>query len=265
MVGAPQAGLYFNETVHVRHQPFTRRLRYRLFQLFLDIDTIGETAKRTRLLRYNQSGILSVHDSDHGDRSGAPLRAWAEQAFATASVRLDGGRIFLLCMPRFFGRVFNPLSVYFGYGPDNALRGVIYEVNNTFRETHAYVTPYAPNRVASAPKQLHVSPFFDIEGQYHFRVRPPDGAFALSILNDVEGTVRHTATLNGRRLPLSDATLLRAITSLPLQSIGVMAAIHWEALFIWMRGAGYRAKPPPPRTPLTSAPEQLSLTQAHPW
>ena len=37
-------------------------------------------------------------------------------------VDAHGGRIFLHCFPRLLGYVFNPISVYWCYGPDGRLR-----------------------------------------------------------------------------------------------------------------------------------------------
>jgi hypothetical protein len=39
----------------------------------------------------------------------------------------------------------------------------------------------------------------------------------------------------------------------------VIAAIHWEALFLWLRGAGYRRKPEPPSRVFSIAYEAQAL------
>jgi uncharacterized protein len=45
------------------------------------------------------------------------------------------------------------------------------------------------------------------------------------------------ATFNGRRRMLNTKELLRALFALPLVTFKVMAAIHWEALRLWLKGA----------------------------
>lgn len=263
MTGPESLGFaYRNRTVHVRLQPFRRKLDYTILQILLDIDRIAELAAPLRLFAYNRPGVFSFHDKDHGDRSGARLRPWAERAFASGGIDLEGGRIMLLCLPRVFGFVFNPLSVYFGYGPDGALRGVLYEVNNTFGDTHTYVTPYTQHAAQHAPKRLYVSPFFTVVGAYEFRVQPPGETFALSILNRVDGVCTHAATLTGRRLALTDARLARTLVAMPFMTLGVVAAIHWEALFLWLRGAAYTRRPAPPEAPFTVPSAEPSVTSA---
>jgi hypothetical protein len=263
VTNAPPPALYLGRTVHVRFQPFERRFSYGVFQLFLDVDRIGESARQCPLLAYNRAGLVSFHDRDHGDRSGRPLRAWAEAAFSAHGIAIEGGALRLLAFPRLFGYVFNPLSVFFGYGPDGGLRGLLFEVNNTFGETHTYVAPYLPGDDLVAPKRFHVSPFLDVTGDYRFRIAPPGERLSLTIDNLISGTRSHLATLNGKRAPLSSPELLGAMLRAPLMTLKVISAIHWEALQLWRRGAGYRAKPAAPAQPFTAA-RPLEKTASEP-
>jgi DUF1365 family protein len=243
---------YAARTTHQRLSPRGPRFAYRLFYLFLDIDRIAEASAGARLFSYNRPNLFSFYDRDHGDGSGAPLRDWATNAFQEARVDLEGGKIMLLALPRMLGFVFNPISVFFGYGPDGALRGVLYEVRNTFGETHVYAAP--ANDGASrqdAKKAFHVSPFFAVRGKYAFSLLTPDERLLLTVQNIVDGQVEHSASLAGVRVPLSDGRLLATFLGLPLMTAGVVAAIHWQALRLWLRGARYHKKPPPPAQPLT--------------
>ena len=45
----------------------------------------------------------------------------------------------LLCYPRIWGYVFNPLSVFFIYDKKSNLISILYEVKNTFNEQHTYI------------------------------------------------------------------------------------------------------------------------------
>ena len=155
----------------------------------------------------------------------------------------------LLCFPRILGFVFNPLSIFFVHGPDERLEAVIYEVNNTFGQTHAYVTPAsgAPVERHSADKVFYVSPFFQVDGQYGFRICAPDAQFKLVIVKKTDGEVDFVANLTARRDHLTDARLLSLCFTMPLMTLGVVAAIHWEALRLWIKGAPFRARPQGPK------------------
>lgn len=241
-------------TTHVRYAPFKRRFSYPLAQILVDIDRVADAARACRLLGHNRFNLFSFNDRDHGDRSGAALRPWAEARYSEAGVSLDGGRIELLCFPRVLGHVFNPLSVFFGYGPSGDLRGVIYEVNNTFGETHAYVarldTPSDPH---VATKRFHVSPFMGVEGDYRFHLQAPADTFRLGIENIVGGKRTHFASIAARRTALNDGWILRTFARLPFSTVQVVFGIHWQALKLWMRGATYHSKPEPPVERVTVA------------
>jgi DUF1365 family protein len=175
--------------------------------------------------------------------------------FAEAGIDLGEGRIELICFPRILGFVFNPLSVFFGYDRAGALRGIIYEVNNTFGETHAYVAPVTPaaRHEHRSAKVFHVSPLFPVRGDYHFRVHAPGETFKLAVENVVDGAREHLATLTTRARPLTDRWLAKVFVTMPLMTLQVLAGIHWHALKLFLRGARYHRRPPLPAEATTFA------------
>ena len=79
--------------------------------------------------------------------------------------------------------------------------------------------------------------------RYHFRVSPPGEDVRLRILEtDREGPLL-AATFIGRRRALTTGTLLRSFVALPLVTLKIVAAIHWEALRLWLKGARLAARP----------------------
>ncbi|WP_243367779.1 DUF1365 domain-containing protein [Microvirga solisilvae] len=250
------SALYVGSVVHRRMRPRKHALRYRVFWLLLDIDTMKEVAACNLLLSLNRFNLFSVHEKDYGDRSGQPLRPQVEAAMRKAGIEPDGGRILLLTMPRVLGYGFNPLSVYFCYRRNGELAAILYEVSNTFGQRHSYVLPVeAGDSIVrqSIPKRFYVSPFMDMDLSYAFRVVCPDDTIAVSIrCEDREGAIL-IASLVGTRKSLSNAALLSAFVTHPLLTLKVIAGIHWEAFFLWIKGIGLRKRPPPPEQPLTTA------------
>ena len=241
-------GLMRGRTLHVRFMPFEHRLSYDLYQLLVDVDQLEHQFKGLRWLAHNRFAPLSFYDKDHGDRDGAPLRPWVEAKLKEANIPYDGGPIELLTFPRVLGFVFNPVSVFMAYQSSGDLAGVIYEVNNTFGETHAYVAPAndAPTQRHEADKVFHVSPFFDISGRYAFALHRTSETFSLTIEKLAAAARDHLATLKLRREPLTDQNLKRAFFSIPFLTVKVVMGIHWEALKLLLKGARYYPKPIPP-------------------
>jgi DUF1365 family protein len=239
-----RSALYRGIVVHQRMRPRAHRLRYRVFSLLIDLDELPEISKRLRLLGADRRGIFSFRQSDHGARTeGESLRVWVDARLAEAGIAIPGGRVELVCYPRMFGFVFNPLSVFFCRDAAGALVAILYEVANTHGESHTYVIPAAPDGAGvvrqSADKLFYVSPFLPVGGRYRFRIDPPGREVGLVIgLDDAEGLLL-TASFRGERTELTDGALLKALFAYPLMTLKVIAGIHWEAFRIWRKGIAY--------------------------
>jgi DUF1365 family protein len=237
------AALYFGNVMHARLKPMGHRFSYRVMSLLIDLDRLDEAGRQSPLFAVNRAALYSFHEADHGERDGSSLRAYAQRSAAARGIDLSGGRVLLLCYPRLFGYTFNPLSAYFCYRADGELALIIYEVRNTFGKLHSYVLPVQPGEISEAgvrqqqDKLFYVSPFIEMAMRYHFRVSPPGESVKLRVLEtDREGPLL-SATFSGRRRGLTTAALLRSFVSLPLVTFKIVAAIHWEALRLWLKGA----------------------------
>ncbi len=257
-----EAGALYNGVVaHFRRRPREHRLAYRIFSVLLDLDRLDESARGLRLFSIDRFNLFSFHPRDRGDGSARPLRRQVDEALTRAGVDLAGGRVLLLTMPRLLGFAFNPLSVYYCFAADGALAAMIWEVDNTFGQRHAYLIPVARDGAAewsqSCAKGFYVSPFMDMALNYRFRFNRPDDLLRLAIdVSDGHGILL-TARYNARRAPLADAALLRLFFATPALPARVLGGIHWEALKLWRKGIGLRRRPPPPQDPITvvSAPD----------
>ncbi len=253
----PPPSVYTGRVVHKRLQPFVHELDYGVFSLFLDIDRLAETCAASGLLKYNRTGLISFHDKDHGPRDGSPIRPWLDRVLADHGLELDGGPVRLLCFPRLWGYVFNPLSIYYCYRRDGDLAAVLYEVCNTFGEWHAYLLE-ADEAAHGSPirqtteKVFHVSPFMPVNGRYAFTLKPPQDRLSLTIrYQDEDGRDRMIARHTAKRHDLTRRALTAAVLKHPLMTWKVTAGIHWEALKLWLKGAVYHPKPAPPASDVT--------------
>jgi hypothetical protein len=240
------------ETFHGRKGAVANRFRYGVDYLLLD----PETARGPWLFARNRANLTALHDRDHG---GAPGRgrgvAWVREVLA--SHRLPGAeRILLLAQPRVLGHVFNPVSFWLCHDGAGALRVVIAEVSNTFGDRHSYLchredlAPLTAEDTVAARKIFHVSPFQPVAGAYAFRfdIRPDRVGIWIDYAAGSGGLI---ATLTGTRRRLTDAGILGACLRRPFGSRRVLALIHWQALKLWWKGAGYRPRPLPPAEEVT--------------
>src|SRR6185437_4155316 len=149
------SAIYVGLVQHERMRPRRHQLTYQVFSLLLDLD---------ELPALRLPPFMSFRESDHADGK-TPLRQWATVLLEEAGIAFDGGQITLLCYPRLFGYVFNPLTVYFCYRRSGELVGILYEVHNTHGERHTYVMPTDNQRVVrhAAKKEFFVSPFMPMD------------------------------------------------------------------------------------------------------
>lgn len=235
-----QSAIYRGSVVHERLRPKRHSLRYAVFSLLLDLDELPELDRRFRLFAHNRFAPLSFYDRDHGPTTGAALRPWVEDRLREAGIEAKGGPIRLLCYPRIFGYVFNPLSVFFCYRPDGGLAAILYEVCNTYSERHTYVIPVAGSKRPivrqTCRKSLYVSPFIDMAADYHFRVLPPDDEVSIVIRQEDAGGLLLAACFRGEREEIDERALARILLRFPLQTLKIITAIHWEALRMWLKG-----------------------------
>ena len=249
--------LYQGHVMHMRLTPFAHKFRYRVFSMLLDIDRLSQTLAPLRLMKLDQFGLLSFSRKDHGYRDGSDLRPWVEEQLATKGIAAPH-RIWLLSFPRILGYAFNPLAVYFCEDAEGRMTGIVYQVKNTFGDQHPYVIQPEEDPDGAfrhdQQKGFFVSPFIQLDQTYRFTIRRPDARLAVRIRQHDETGPNLIATQSGTRRPLTDAAVLRLWASHPLMTLKVIAAIHWQALKLWLKGARfipYRGPYPDPNAPET--------------
>jgi len=231
-----QSALYTGFVMHRRLAPRHHRFRYRVFAMLLDLDELAGLDRGLWLFGWNRWAPLSFHNADHGD--GASLHAWLDRLLAEANIVADGPRR-VLCYPRIFGYVFNPLSVWFCHGADGALKAIVYEVHNTYDERHAYVMAAQTAGGAvrhDCAKDFYVSPFLTRDCRYHFRIAPPGARVGVAIHETENGKAILNASFAGRRRTLGDGALLAMLLAYPLMTLKVVVAIHYEAVRLMLKG-----------------------------
>ena len=260
--GEPPAVLYDGQVMHARIRPLAHRFTYRVASLLIDLDRLEEAGRMSRLFSVNRFNLYAFHEADHGPRDGSSLRAHVDRLMAEAGLPRAAG-VRLLCYPRVLGYGFNPLSVYYAEGANGRLSALVYEVSNTFGEMHSYCLPVTgddrlPVRQV-ARKRFFVSPFIDIDQTYRFSMmRPGDGVRVRILETDRDGPTL-SATFSGARRLLTTANLARLFAAMPLHTVKVVAAIHFEAVRLFLKGAPYFSHAQTPAGPRGTS-QHVALT-----
>ncbi|HEY2009138.1 MAG TPA: DUF1365 domain-containing protein [Rhizomicrobium sp.] len=235
------SAIYEGWVMHRRLTPRHHRFKYSVFALLLDLDELPALDRSLRLFKYNRRGLFSFQDRDHGlvaAEASQDLRRWLDSLLAGAGIVANGPRR-VLCYPRIFGYVFNPLSVWFCHDEQARLKAIVYEVHNTYEERHCYVLPVDGDTKLirhGCPKNFYVSPFLSRDCRYQFRIRPPGEDIAVAIHEEEAGQPILNASFAGERRELTDGMLLKMLFAYPLMTLKVVVAIHYEAVRLMLKG-----------------------------
>lgn len=262
---SPSSAIYLGQVVHKRLAPRTHAFRYRVFALALDLDELPRLGASLRLFAYNDRGLTSFHEADHGCRDGHPVARHIRSILAGNGLGHAGARIVLLCYPRLLGYVFNPLSVYFCYDSSAHLSAIVYEVSNTFAERISYVIPVAETERRAmhqtCAKQMYVSPFTHADAEYGFHVLPPADDVVVGVTLREGHTPILKTHFRGDRVALTDRAIATVVARLPMMTLKVIAGIHVEAARLWLKGVPVvpRHVSPSYSVKLVDGPERVNL------
>jgi hypothetical protein len=237
--------IYSGNVVHKRFKPKIHFFKYKVFSLLIDLSELELLNKNLKIFSYNKFNIVSFYDIDHGARDGSSIRGWVIDNLKKNYIDTKNIQIKLLCYPRIFGYVFNPLSVFYIYDNNSNLISVLYEVKNTFGEQHTYIfkTDINQNLIQHmCKKKFHVSPFIEMDCIYFFRLLKPGKKISVIIdQNDQEGKILY-ASQDGVRCELTNANFIKSYLKHPLMTFKIILAIHFEAFKLWSKGIKFIKK-----------------------
>lgn len=258
LAGTGLASAVYEGTVrHRRHSPRPHEFRYRMAQLFLDLDEVDTLFTDRWLWSARQRNVAEFRRADYLGPPDVPIADAVRDRIEACTGLRPGGPIRLLSHVRYGGFVFNPVSFYYCYAPDGQrLQHVVAEITNTpWKERHAYVLPIADAQAHGRAwhwefaKAFHVSPFIGMQRGYRWRFTEPgkDLHVHMEVLRD--GEREFDATLALQRSPLDGRSLARVLWRYPLMTAQVVGAIHWQALRLWLKRTPVHDHPRLPRQP----------------
>ena len=238
------SSIYNGTVIHKRFKPKIHFFKYKVFSLLLDLSDLNRLDKDISFFSYNTFNLISFFDKDHGERDGSSLFEWVKKSLVENNINSENIKIKLLCYPRIFGYVFNPLSVFFVYDNQESLISILYEVKNTFGEQHTYVFKVENNNLLqhNCSKKFHVSPFIEMNCNYFFKILKP--AEKISVIIDqyqLDDKILF-ASQDGRRVDFNSKELLKSYIKHPLMTFKIISAIHFEAFKLWAKGIRFVKK-----------------------
>lgn len=211
--------------------------------LYLDLSELDRVFAGRRLWSVNRRNLAQFRRSDYLGDPSMPLADAVRARVREATGHTPAGPIRLLAHLRYFGHCFNPVSFYYCYADDGVtLDTIVAEITNTpWKERHSYVLPVASALRNGAAlrwdfaKDFHVSPFLPMQRDYAWRFTAPDDALRVHMDVLSADHSEFDATLVLERKPLTGANLAHVLLRYPAMTLKVVAAIHWQALLLFLR------------------------------
>ena len=229
--------IYTGKVIHKRFKPKEHYFKYNVFSLLIDLNELEKINKYIKFFSYNKFNIISFYDKDHGDRDGSSIKLWVKKNLRNIGIMTEDISIKLLCYPRIFGYVFNPLSTYFIYNKRSELISIFYEVKNTFGEQHTYIFKAQDEKTVQnkCKKKFYVSPFIEMDCEYHFKTLNPREQLSVVInQTDKDGKLLF-ASQDGISKDFNNKNLILSYLTHPLMTFKIIGAIHYEAFKLWAK------------------------------
>ena len=263
----PACSLVDSQVVHARHGTPQHKLMRRTLSIWINLDKLSEANRLSWLFSVGRFNLLSFYPSDFGPNHKSQaasgernhdLAAYARGLCKTHLPNTEIDSVYFLAMPRILGLSFNPITAYLCYDKDGEECFIIYEVHNTFGDSHSYVgivENTGKTMLHQAKKCLHVSPFFPMDGTYELRFKADIKNIMLMVRYSRGEKPALTATLRGIFIPLQAKNILSKIISglhLPMRP---WVGIHVEALKLFIKKCATYRRPTPPKHAHSTMPQ----------
>ena len=243
--------LYVGSVRHRRLEPRPHAFRYPLFLVYLDVARLDEAFAGRWFWSNERRNLASFRRRDHFGDPRVDLDTAVRDLVERRSGRRPNGPIRLLTHLRYFGHCFNPVSFYYCFDPTGTeVETLVAEVNNTpWGERYCYVLDESASRGHGrarhyrSSKELHVSPFMDMDVEYSWRTTDPGARLTVHIDNLRGGRKFFDATMTLARRPANARNLTWALARFPFMTLKVVLWIHWEAFRLWLKKTPFYPHP----------------------
>lgn len=241
-------------TGHVRHRrfvPVRHEFRYRLYMLYLDLEELPSLFSGTPFWSSRRPALAWFRRADYLGDASVDLAEAVRARVGRATGARPVGPIRMLTQLRTWGYCFNPVTFYYCFDPTGArVDAVAAEITNTpWQERHTYTLARDRSTDGGATlrfalrKEFHVSPFFDMDLDYEWRVSEPGASLTVQMVNLDAGREVFDATLTLRRSEIAPGRLNALLLRYPFMTAKVIAAIHWQALRLWAKRCPFHPHP----------------------
>lgn len=245
--------IYRGKVVHERLGPTGHAFSYPATFFGFDLGEINSLSEQATLFGHNKPRPLTIRDKDYLHGKNATIIGQLNTLLPSEA---ENERTILISSPRYFGYAFNPVNFHLRMSGSELLC-VVAEVNNTFGDRHVYPLIQLEAKgdhtwVAQCPKDFHVSPFNNMEGEYHFTFQIEEGKIHLGVDLYRKGACVLKTWIQGEARPITNAAIWRYALLKPFDTaLNSMPRILWQAAQLYYKKRLAIYNRPSPTSPQT--------------
>jgi len=183
-----------------------------------------------KALKFKQSDYLKgLANTDNN-----PIVERAHAQLAALGVTEKFSHVYMLGQLRCLGIYFSPVNFYFFGHDDNQFSYMVAEVSNTpWNERHYYLVPL--QKKVNFKKVFSVSPFMNLDMNYHWTVRQKQDNILIRIENKRDDELLFDASLRLQRQTLSCEQMSKLLKRFPAMTWSIFKGIYYQAFKLFVK------------------------------
>ncbi|MEZ8823969.1 DUF1365 domain-containing protein [Vibrio amylolyticus] len=241
------SGIYWGNVRHRRFGKVEHTFTYQLYMMGIDLDELPALCARSVVFGEHWYNPIRFNEKDYlKSEPGTLKQRISLKVKQLGGVWSDKNRVVLLAQARCFGLYFSPINCYFCYSESEECQYMLAEVSNTpWKERHYYLIRMGGEM--RVKKAFHVSPFMNMDMDYHWTISAPTKNTLVHIENHANTQAGSPTENNAAENKVFDATLalqkrnvtskelIKTLGSIPMMTLKVVSGIYWQALKLFIK------------------------------